>query len=112
MAEGIFSSAFCAEQFDMLLWQKCTKRTDGIGSTAQTCKYGIGKSVFDLQDLLQSLISDYTLKIAHHFRVRMRTDLRAQQIKRLRIFDIITQCSIYCVFKGGAAFVGNNHFSA
>src|SRR6185437_5344703 len=71
------AAGFHTDQPHLPLGNELVKRADGIRSPAYAGDYSGGQPSFLLQNLLLDFLADYLLEIAHHSRVRMRTERAA-----------------------------------
>src|SRR6266705_6952602 len=79
-AANAFASGFDANHPNMSILQKGMEQPDGVAPATNACDQQIRKALFALENLPTRFDADDALKIAHHHRVRMRAEHRAQYI--------------------------------
>ena len=68
------------------------KNADRVRAAADARDHHIGQASGQLQDLAARFAPDHRLEIAHHRRIRMRPERRAEQV--IRIAELVTQSRI------------------
>src|ERR1700736_2837720 len=79
-AANAFATGFDADHSDMSILKKGMKQADGVPAPADARDEQIRKPFFAFENLAARLNADNALKIAHHHRVWVRAQNRAQYI--------------------------------
>jgi len=64
---------FDSQQFHVRIVQKCVEQTNRVGSASDACDEQVRQAFFGFQNLRARFDADHAVKIAHHHRVRMRS---------------------------------------
>ena len=68
--------------FTFSIAEERVEHADGVAASADAGKNRIGQAAFALQNFGARLLADHAMKIAHHHRIRMRAQRRAEQVMR------------------------------
>src|SRR5690606_41841369 len=99
---GAVPTPFGATKFYRLIRQGAGEQTCGVGASTYGSEDAGWQATLKFQYLLPSFLSNDGLEVSYHFRIRMRSYVRSQQIEGVRIFDIVAQGSIHGIFEGTA----------
>src|SRR6266498_4182231 len=89
------------------------KQTDRVRAATYACNQRARQFSRRRQNLFARFPSNYALKLAHHERIRMRTQSTAEQI--IGVMDVrypIAQCLVDCILQGARAGIHSDHFCA
>src|SRR5262249_20755832 len=71
-----------ADQTHLRLLEKIEEEPDGVRATADTRDHLVRQPALGREDLLARLLADHAVKIAHHHRIRVRAERRAEDVVR------------------------------
>ncbi len=80
------AAGFDPYQLHVVIRHERVENSDGVAASAHAGKDRIGQPALRFQNLAARLLADHLLEIAHHHRVRMRAQRRAQQV--IRVADV------------------------
>src|SRR5207244_9477972 len=110
-ATNSFASGFDADHPHMSILQEGMQQTDGVAAAADACDEQIRQARFAFENLASRFNPDDALKIAHHHRVRMRAEHRAQYIMSgVHVRDPIAHRFVDCFLERGLAGGDWNNF--
>ena len=72
------AAGFDADQLDVLVADEGVEHADGVRAPADAGENRIRQAAFALENFGASFVPDHAVKIAHHERIRMRAERRAQ----------------------------------
>jgi len=77
-----FATRLDTEHLYAGVFEERVEQTDGVRAAADAGDEQVGQALFLFQDLPSCLVTDDTLKIPHHHRIRMRAVGRAENVMR------------------------------
>ncbi len=118
-ARGVFAqrraaaSGFHAQHFHVRVIQKRVKQSNRIRAAADAGHQQIRQTLFRFQNLRARFVADHAMKIAHHHRIGMRSQHRAQQImRRADVRDPVAHRFVDGVLQRARAGIHAHHFRA
>jgi hypothetical protein len=93
-----------ADQAHALVGQERMEQADGVGTAADAGDHRVGKTSFDLEDLLAGFGPDHRLEVADHHRIGVRAGGGADQvIGVVHVGDPIAHRLVHGVLQGAGA---------
>ncbi len=103
-------SSFHAHHLDFPVRDEIIKKADGVAAAAHAGEKRVRQPSNFRPHLAASFLPDYPLKLAHHERIRMRPQHRAQQVMRvLHVRHPIAHGLVNSIFERLAAGGNSNH---